>query len=180
MKAILAVALAGLALSSSPARAADEGKSRALAQELPGAWTLVSDVIDQGGGVKVEPFGPSPKGTVLFTNDGSFSLVITRPDAPKFASGNRTAGTPEENKAAVQGSIAYFGTYTVSEPDRTVNLHLEGSTFPNWNGNDQKRIARIAGDELTWLNPTTSVGAGTATLVWKRVKGRGAAGSAKH
>jgi hypothetical protein len=38
------------------------------------------------------------------------SPLITRSDVPKFASDSRNTGTSEENKAAVQGSIAYFGT----------------------------------------------------------------------
>ena len=59
-------------------------------------------------GNKTEPYGPGAKGSVVLTN-GRVLLVITRADVPKFASNNRTTGTPEENKAAVAGSIAYFG-----------------------------------------------------------------------
>ena len=44
---------------------------------------------------------------------------------PKFASNNRQAGTPEENKAFVQGSLAYFGTYSVDEAAKTVTVHIE-------------------------------------------------------
>jgi hypothetical protein len=39
---------------------------------------------------------------------------LNRADLPKFAANNRNVGTPEENKAIVQGSFAYFGTYTVT------------------------------------------------------------------
>jgi hypothetical protein len=46
---------------------------------------------------------------------------------PKFASNNRATGTPEENKAVVQGLIAFFGTYSVNEADRTFTMHVEGS-----------------------------------------------------
>jgi Lipocalin-like domain len=67
---------------------------------------------------------------------------------PNFASGNRETGTPEENKAAVQGGIAYFGTYSVSETDKIITYHLEGSTFPNWRGVDQKRIFKLRGTIL--------------------------------
>jgi len=62
-------------------------------------------------GEKVEPFGPNPKGTMTFDSGGRFSIIVTRSDLPKFASNNRELGTSEENKAAVQGSIAYFGSY---------------------------------------------------------------------
>jgi lipocalin-like protein len=71
-----------------------------------------------------------PNGHVLF--------IITRSDLPEFASNNREAGTPEENKAVAQGSIAYFGTYSVNETDKTITTHIESCTFPNWNGTDRK------------------------------------------
>jgi hypothetical protein len=58
--------------------------------------------------------------------DGHFSLVNTRADLPKFASNRRDQGTPEENKAVVQGSIAYFGTYSVNEGIRSSPLKLRG------------------------------------------------------
>jgi len=42
---------------------------------------------------------------------GHISVTTLRSDLPKFQSNNRIAGTADENKAIVQGSIAYFGTY---------------------------------------------------------------------
>ena len=84
--------------------------------------------------------------------------------------GNRETGTPEENKAAVQGGLAYFGTYSVSEMDKIITYHIEGSTFPNWRGVDQKRLFKLSEDEFTYTNPTPSAGSGSAYAVWKRVK----------
>jgi hypothetical protein len=46
--------------------------------------------------------------------------MFVRPDVPKFASTNREAETPAENKAALQGSLGYFGTYSVSETDKVI------------------------------------------------------------
>ena len=161
-------ALGALTLFAS-ATAAGNQKSGSLKQGLVGTWTMVSDTVDQNG-TKVEPFGKTPLGSMTLTSDGHFSIVLTRPDVPKFASNSRTGGTADENKAAMQGSIGYFGTYTVSDADKTVNLHVEASTFPNWSGSDQKRIVALSGDEMTVTNPTPSIGPGTATLVWKRAK----------
>jgi hypothetical protein len=42
------------------------------------------------------------------------SMIIARSDL-KFASNNRHVGTPEENKAFVEGRIAYFGTYSAKQ-----------------------------------------------------------------
>jgi hypothetical protein len=139
------------------------------ANELVGSWTLVSITVKQGG-QKLEPFGPTPKGLLIFDRSGRVSIIVTRPDLPKFQSNNRSAGTPEEERAIVQGSIAYFGTYSVNEEDRAFIVHVEGSTFPNWVGTDQKRIFTITGGELKYTNSNRSGGAGTALVVWKRVK----------
>ena len=84
-------------------------------------------------------------------------------------SNNRTTGSPEENKAVVQGSVGYFGAYTVNE-DGTLTLHIERSSFPNWNGTDQKRIIiSLTADEMKINSLTPTIG-GTAEQVFKRIK----------
>ena len=96
---------------------------------------------------------PIRKAKQFSTLNGRFSILFIRSDVPKFTSNNREAGTPEENKAATQGGLAYFGTYSVGEADHTLNSHIEGSTFPNWRGADQKRVLELSGDELILTNP---------------------------
>jgi hypothetical protein len=90
-------------------------------------------------------------------------------DIPKFASNNRLQGTPEENKAAVAGSIYVFGTYAVNEIDRTAVIHIDAGSYPNWNGYDQKRIVAINGDEVMLTNAVAS-GGGTAVATFRRAK----------
>ena len=92
-----------------------------------------------------------------------------RAQLPKFAANKRNAGTAEENKEVVGGSIAYYGTYSMSGTELT--LHVESCTFPNWTGTDQKRHdVSISGDELKYTNPAPSVGGPATVLVWRRVK----------
>ena len=86
------------------------------AKELVGTWTLVSITLEQNG-KKTDFYGPNPQGQVTYAPNGRVSLIIARSDLPQFASKNRKAGTPEENKAVVQGSIAYFGMSSVNETD---------------------------------------------------------------
>jgi hypothetical protein len=92
-------------------------------------------------------------------------LIFLRSDLPKFASNNRASGTTDENKAVVQGSIAHFGTYTVDEAGRALVFRIEGSTFPNWSGAEQRRAMALSGDELAYTSPGS---AGTATQVTMR------------
>ena len=70
-------------------------------------------------------------------------------------------------------AIAYFGTYSVDEAAKTVTTHIDSCAFPNRNGADRKTSFNISGDELSVQvvsGPLTTVGTGTASLVWKRAK----------
>ncbi len=39
-----------------------------------------------------------------------------------------------------------------------MNLRIEGCTFPNWDGTDQKRNMNVEGDELKVTNPARTTG----------------------
>jgi Lipocalin-like domain len=58
-------------------------------------------------------------------------------------------GTPDENKAIVQGSLAYYGTYTIDEVAHLITVKIEGTTFPNFAGETQIRTLSFNGDEVT-------------------------------
>jgi hypothetical protein len=146
-----------------------EVAAQTTAKDIVGTWTLVSNTLEQDG-KKADFYGPNPQGQMIFDPNGRFSAIITRSDVPKFASNNREAGTAQENKAVVQGSIAFFGTYSVNETDETITTHVEGCTFPNWKGVDQKRLFKLSGDELSWTNPAPSTGTGSSLSVWKRAQ----------
>lgn len=145
-----------------------EEKGAGLAQ---GSWILV-ELYNETDGKRIEPFGPNPRGSMLLTPDGRFSMILMRASLPKFASNVRTKGTVEENQEVVQGSVAAFGTYTVTgDKERILNLHMEGSTFPNWDGQHQKRPVTVTGDDMKIINPAPSIGGGGKnTQVWKRAR----------
>ena len=148
---------------------AQEMKEKTVKGQIFGVWAVVS-VVNEADGKKTEPYGAHPKGQFIFTADGYFSTNIVRPDRPKLVSNNRTTGMPEENKAAVQGSNSSFGTYEISS-DGSITLHIVGSTFPNWDGTKQKRLASIKGDAITWTNPTPSIGGNTVTMLQRAKSG---------
>ena len=53
---------------------------------------------------------------------------------------------------------------------KVVTLTVEGASYPNWTGGDQKRtLTSYTNDETTWTNAAGS-GGGVAELVAKRVK----------
>jgi hypothetical protein len=145
-------------------------KASDVNKQIVGVWKLVSDVNTGKDGVKKvgAAWGPNPLGKFIFTSNGHFANLNTRPDVPKFASGNRNQGTAEENKAAVQGALASFGTYSVSPDGKVLTMKIEGSSWPNWTGTEQKRDLTIKGDEMKYTL-SASIG-GTSELTYKRIK----------
>jgi hypothetical protein len=93
-----------------------------------------------------------------------------RADLPKLESSNRATATPEEAKAVVAGSIAYFGKYSVDDTGKVVSIDIEGSTFANQIGStvDNKRIiTSLTANELKLTNPGSASGL-KLELVFKR------------
>jgi hypothetical protein len=140
-----------------------------LKEQLTGIWTLVSNDNTAPDGTKRQLFGANPKGVLILDASGRYVQTQFRADRPKFKANNRLEGTAEENKAAVQGTVATFGTWSVDEAGKTLNLRVENSVFPNQEGTDSKRSVTLAGDELKISNPGAGAG-GTADSVWKRAK----------
>ena len=159
------VAALGVALLPGPSGA----QQKTLKEQLVGTWAPVSIINTAANGTKSEVFGPNPKGLMIFESNGHFSLITVRSDLPKFGTNNRGTGTADENKAVIQGSIAYFGSYTVNEAEKSYTLQVEGATFPNWAGTTQKRALSISGDELTFINSAGSAG-GSNEAKYRRVK----------
>lgn len=145
------------------------GQQDTLKEQLLGAWQLVSFNSVRTDGSKLTVFGDDPNGVAFFDRTGRYIITVMRSDRVKFAANDRAQGTADENKATAVGTITYFGTYTVNDPDRTLNIHVVGSSFPNWNGTDQKRSFVVSADELKLTNPIASTG-GITEVVWKRAK----------
>ena len=160
----MALLFLGVALPSGDA----VGQEKTMKEQLVGTWTYVAVDTVRPDGSRVPMYGPNPQGLAIFDRNGRYILLTASLGLPKFASNNRTEGTPEEYKTVVQGSIAHFGRYTVDEADKTIIFHIETSTFPNWNGAEQKRPFTITGDELKWTTAGSS--GGSAEVVLKRAK----------
>jgi hypothetical protein len=145
-------------------------QQKSLKDQLVGTWTVVSWVQTRPDGSKFERFGDKPMGVNVFDANGRFYVMFARPDVPKIASNNPSTPTPEEAKAIVGGTIAYYGTYTVDEGSKIVTLKIEASSFPNQLGSDQKRaILSVSADELKYNNAVALSG-GQILVGLKRAK----------
>jgi hypothetical protein len=144
------------------------GQQQSLKEQLVGTWTLLSWEQKKGDGTKVERYGTSPKGIAFFDAGGRYIITVMRSNRAKYASNALWQGTPEENKETADGTITYFGTYSLSEADSSIAIHVEGSSFPNWNSTDQKRLVAITGDQLTLT--VRPPGGEVVDVIWKRAK----------
>jgi hypothetical protein len=172
---VLGVSIAA-ALAVLPSGAFAQQKS--IKDQLVGAWTLLLvDGIDAEGTHK-PLYGPNPDGSMIFTSNGRYAVEVLRTiNRPRFASNNRDTGTAEENKAAVQGALAYFGTYTVDEAGKMLFQRIEGSTFPNQEGTRQGfKIVEITDEVMTNDLPVAQSsipganGIKTIEVIWKKIK----------
>jgi hypothetical protein len=145
------------------------GQKLSLKERLVATWTLLSWEQKRGDGTKVERYGTSPKGIAFFDAGGRYIITVMRSDRAKYASNALWQGTPEENKETADGTITYFGTYSVSEADSSIAIHVEGSSYPNWNGTDQKRFVSIVG-ELLMLTVRPPAGDAVTDVIWARAK----------
>jgi Lipocalin-like domain len=165
-KFLLALAF-GLAVSG-PAFA-----QKTMKEQIVGAWTLVSVTSATDDGKEGQPFGPSPKGTIIFSSDGHFSLFQSRAEIPKIAANDRAKATSEEAQAIVASTIAYYGAYSIDENSKVMSVELEASTFANVAAipNQKRTITALTADELRFNNPRTPSGM-TLMTAWKRAAAR--------
>jgi hypothetical protein len=136
---------------------------------LVGAWRLLPWENRAADGQVTYPMGTDALGSLLYTADGRFSVMISRSGRTLFATGDLLSGTTEEQAQAVEGFVGYAGRYSF-HGDRVVH-HVELSLFPNWVGSDQERSVQLAGDRLT-LSASPLLLAGklqVPRLIWERV-----------
>jgi hypothetical protein len=141
------------------------------AQAIIGAWRLISFEIERDDGTVIRPFGTDAQGSIIYTDSGRFSAQVMRRGRPSFAAGDQLRGTPEEMEASYRGCISYYGSYQLDAGGGCVMHRVEGSLFPNWQGEDQKRFLEFSGKRLKLSTPPTLWGGGQVVgiLVWERI-----------
>ncbi|MEO8621332.1 MAG: lipocalin-like domain-containing protein [bacterium] len=125
----------------------------AQAPQLVGTWKLVAaDVVSPDGRTAAD-YGPSPRGLAVFTADGQYVVQIYRAERTRFASNDRSRGTPEEYKDAALSISTHFGRYTVDQAKGTISFAIASASFPNLDGTTQVRAFTLVGDSLAWRVP---------------------------
>lgn len=160
---ILVLFALGVCLMSAPVNATPPNK-------VLGTWRMVSAQIDPEG-KNLPAYGARPNGMLTFTPDMHFIEVLTDADIPRFASNVRGEGTDAENRAAIAGSIGFFGTYTVDENGEFSGNRVEGCTFPNWVGSvrTRKDLRLVVEGDVMTENFQRPDGTRIA-IIWQRVR----------
>lgn len=139
-----------------------------VADDLWGAWTLVSYREELEDGSTRHPMGSDPKGLLLYTADGFMSAQLMKAHRSAVV-GDLRSPTTEEAREAATSYIAYSGRYRVTE--HGVEHSMEVSLFAGWMGQVQLRRAELEGESLRLRTATPFLSAGVrvqATLDWRR------------
>ena len=126
-----------------------------LFHPLHGAWRYVTATLDGN------PSRPNGKGIIYYAPSGDMVVQVS-PGSDTAKAGAKS--TPEEALAALDGYIAYFGTYTIDAAAKTVTHHRLGSVQPG-DSADLVRRYTIEGDRLTLSPPGTNY-----EVKWERIK----------
>src|SRR3984957_3337449 len=136
MRAMVALAL----VAASPVAAA-LAQSNSLKDQVVGQWQLVSIRINDAA-----PYGANPTGSMLLDAAGHYSIIVVSNGGAR--------------------NISYYGTYTVDETNKSVTMHISGSTRSNADGRDQTRQVTVDGDQL--IEQTLPGRKGSIKMTWKR------------
>lgn len=142
---------------------------------LVGTWRLVAfeDVED---GKVIRRFGEKPVGLFVYTRDGHVSIQIANPANPVCLAPGKKSGpgkkddlalpacSPEQALALLNGTVTYWGTYSVDMAAGVVTHHVLSDVSNGYAGTAQPRPFRLNGNRLvigdgkTWTRVLERVG----------------------
>ncbi len=134
------------------------GETQSDRQRLVGSWRHIGSTVN---GQPRPGQGVRPRGIIIYDAHGYMACQVA-PDREVTKADDKPTG--EEAIAALDGYVAYFGTYTVDDKVRTVTHHRQGSVQPGDKG-DLVRAYEFVGDRLILRPAGTSV-----EVVWERIK----------
>jgi len=155
---------AGLALATMLLATA----ASAAEPSLAGTWTLTAADRLKPDGARARDYGEHPKGRLIIDEKGRYSLQIFDGDRPRVASGDKRTATAEENAGAVLGSSTHYGTVAIDAAAHVLVFRIEGASFANWEGTEQRRKYVLTADSLSYQVPTPRPDGSIPISEWKR------------
>lgn len=140
-------------------------------EQFVGTWKLISFELQRADGAVSYPLGENPAGAIMYDAHGHMSGHVMLRDRPAFVSEDPLQGSTEEVRTAIEGYMAYCGTYDVNEQKRTIAHILECSLFPNWVGTIQTRFFEFSENRLRLTTPPLTLGGHQQIVhaLWERL-----------
>jgi hypothetical protein len=162
------VAAAAILIGGSLATAAVAGERPSLPRALVGTWSLVAADVQHPDGSIGHDYGAAPRGSMMVDAAGRYTLMIYKSERPRFASGDRAAGTPEEYRETALGMSVHYGMLSADVKARTLTFAIEQASFANWNGTRQVRHYQLQGKVLRYTVAARPNG-DIPISVWRKV-----------
>ena len=143
-----------------------------IASELAGTWRLVSYSGVTSSGETIHPMGRNAQGRLTYETGGRMAVQLGDPDRAPFAAADPRAYTDAEVRAAFNGYLAYYGSYSLHADRGIVVHHLEMCSIPNWIGGDQVRYFDLQTGRLALKTPSSRLPSGdeaVLTLIWEKL-----------
>jgi hypothetical protein len=116
-------------------------------KSLVGTWKLTRWTVRVVGETEdKEPFGPSPKGRLVMTPEGYWSVIIT-------GANRHLARTAEEKIALFDSVLAYSGKYTIEGDKITIRVDMSGNEIFTGANQVQARFFKLDGEKLIVRTP---------------------------
>ena len=127
--------------------------------DLNGVWDMVSFITTFENGSTLEPYGPAPKGRIIYTPDGTMAAHLWDP-------GRHQSGVPSN------GDPSYFSYYGSWQLDGDhVHHYVIAAHYPDWAGSIQTRRIVPSGNhiELVADGVTFQGKTGRGVIRWQRI-----------
>lgn len=142
------------------------------AENLIGAWRLVSAVEVYTDGERNPEFGDNADGYLSYSPNGIVSATLGDMNRPGSTAGDPQSATDQELAQMSRRFIAYAGPYTVDPDKGTVTHHVDVALFTGWEGSDQVRHAHVDAGVLHIVGSPRTAADGrefSTELTWERV-----------
>jgi hypothetical protein len=155
--------------------ASAQTKGSATRDKFVGVWKLVNcESKDKITGEVRYPYGVKPIGRITYDAAGRMSAQLMDPGRRAIGGSpnNRSAATAiretstEDMREILTGFTAYFGTFDIDEPSRTVIHKVGAHLIPSWVGAELRRTYEFSSGNQLIL--TAAFDQGATRLVWQR------------
>jgi hypothetical protein len=134
--------------------------AQSLKEKVTGAWTLDVGAEVFQDGKKLIPWAT---GNLILDPTGHMSFFVIGKDRPKGSDDVRIPGGP---------LVAYYGTYTVNDADKTITYKIEHAANSLFDGATRTQKITFQNDVMTTTGSDVKTPQGTITPVneWKKAK----------